>query len=73
MFPTTHSRMTLRSEQWMAQGKNEQEGEVWGVGVRMGTGQGDRPGHREAAHLRKTRARRQSGDISPGQEASPRI
>lgn len=39
MFPTTHSRMTLKSEQWMAQGKNEWEGEVrWVV---MGMGMGD--------------------------------
>lgn len=41
-----------------------------------GDGDGDGrslPEHREGAHLQKMRARRVAGDISPGQEASPRI
>lgn len=36
VLPTAHSKMALKSEQWMAQEKNEWEDEVWG-----GDGDGD--------------------------------
>lgn len=41
VFPTTHSGMTLKSEQWMAQGKREWEGEVRWVVMGRGMVMGD--------------------------------